>query len=174
MLTEWRPVVGHEGLYEVSDHGHVRRQGTMCAMKTRLSTKGYPSIQLRKDGRRRRHSVHVLVAEAFLGPRPPGLIVNHKDTSKVNNQVSNLEWTTYLENSQHAAAHGLVGGRPMPGEENGRAKLTVEQVAEIRLLKGKLGARNIAKKFGVSRSAVQFIHQDKHWKQPETTCRVAG
>jgi hypothetical protein len=165
----WCPIPGYEGWYEVSSFGRVRRiLGCRGATAGRILRQhfagGYPALSLYRNDRKTKFQVHVLVATAFYGPRPPGYHVNHKDTDKSNNRADNLEWITPAANVQHALAHGLHGGRPLPGEANGRAKLGAASVEEIRRLKGRLGARMIAKRFGVSRSAVQLIHQGKSWR----------
>ena len=107
MMEEWRPVVGYEDYYEVSDRGNVRskdrvvaqRNGTQKRIKGRLMTKSkgngkgyYQSVMVSKDGMPKRKLVHRLVAEAFI-PNPCGLPeVNHVDEDKTNNAASNLEW----------------------------------------------------------------------------------
>ena len=72
--------------------------------------------------------------------------VNHIDGNKLNNYVDNLEWCTQSENIQHAVATGLKA----QGEEHGRAKLTNEQVEEIRANPYGLTLEKLAEKFGVS------------------------
>lgn len=115
---EWRPVVGYEGIYEVSNVGRVRSvprvdaAGRVRAPKIKAQTlsNGYPMVLLYKDRKQRAARVHVLVAEAFLGPRPPGLVVNHIDHDKTNNQTENLEYVTQLENIQAAVRAGRFSG----------------------------------------------------------------
>lgn len=99
----WKPVKGYEGLYEVSDKGNVRSlnyrglNGRVHELVL-LDVKGYLKVNLWKDDEMKSHSVHRLVAEAFI-PNPDGKPqVNHKDEVKSNNVVENLEWATSLEN----------------------------------------------------------------------------
>lgn len=164
----WRPVVGWVGFYSISDCGRVRRDGAgRGAVVGRILThkrghKGYAYIDLSRGDQKTRRLVHQLVAEAFLPPRPSHLHhPNHRDADKLNNHARNLEWTTAQENNAHARVLGLVPA--LCGERNGRAKLTTEQVGEIRVLRGVIGARAIAARFGIARSLVQRIHQGRAW-----------
>ncbi|MDE6946278.1 MAG: HNH endonuclease [Anaeroplasmataceae bacterium] len=64
---------------------------------------GYLDAHLRKNGKRKHHKVHRLVAEAFI-PNPDNLpIVNHKDENKLNNRLCNLEWCTYEYNNTYGS-----------------------------------------------------------------------
>lgn len=98
MTEEWRPIVGYEGLYEVSNTGQVRRVSDLMVLKF-SDRKGYCGVRLRKDGKRKMFSVHRLVAIAFI-QNPYGLPqVNHKDENKKNNNVDNLEWCDHIYNN---------------------------------------------------------------------------
>jgi hypothetical protein len=153
----WRPVVGYEDQYEVSDQGRVRR-----FLRVRTSVPGYRTVTFHPDdGRNTTIFVHVLVAEAFIGPRPPGMQVNHKDANKQNNHPSNLEWVTPRGNIQHASSMGLLPDQR--GERGHGAKLTWSQVSEIRRLHGQLTQKAIAELFGVSSSLIGLIHRGKAW-----------
>lgn len=111
MREEWRPVVGYEGFYEVSNLGRVRgvdrkdargvfRPGIL--RKTRIDKKtGYEYVYLRKDGMEKNCTVHRLVAQAFL-PAPDGDVeVNHINENRTDNRAENLEWVTRKQNSNH-------------------------------------------------------------------------
>jgi hypothetical protein len=108
-----RPVPSWPGLY-ATPAGEIWSarlgKGTrrMCPV---IATRGYLSLVTVWSGRRRSVRVHVLVAEAFLGPRPPGMDINHKDAVKTNNRPENLEYVTHTENMRHAARMGLMGRR---------------------------------------------------------------
>lgn len=166
---KWNPVPEYESLYEVSSKGDVRSIGKgphrhTGRVLTWKVTREYAAVDLARDGRKRRFSIHTLVLLAHVGPRPFSRAEgNHKNGNKRDNHYKNLEWTTHTGNGQHASASGLLRPPSLKGESNGRAKLTVRDVEKIRALRGTLGQRAIAKAFGVSRTAIQLIHQGKHW-----------
>lgn len=90
----WRPVIGHEGRYEVSSLGRVRSLLTNKILKQSKNSSGYFVVGCSTKSRSGNKLVHRLVAESFI-PNPLNLPqVNHKDENKENNSVSNLEWCT--------------------------------------------------------------------------------
>ncbi len=89
--------------YQVSDLGRVKRTKIL---KPRMSGGGYYVVSLCVDGKAKNHYIHQLVAKSFLD-KPDGSVVNHKDGVKVNNQLSNLEWTTQSKNISHSYDIGL-------------------------------------------------------------------
>lgn len=103
----WRSVVNYEGIYEVSDQGQVRRVADLVLMTQRINWR-WPRwfVRLTKDGVRSVQSVHVLVAEAFLGPRPEGHEVCHNDGDRDNNCLTNLRYDTHSGNMLDAVSHG--------------------------------------------------------------------
>ena len=117
MIEEWRPVVGYEGLYEVSSYGRVRSldryveysNGRIHLYKGKVLSllKGkYGYIQVSVYYKRKMYKkyVHRLVAQAFI-PNPDNLpMVNHKDEDKSNCMVDNLEWCDAKYNSTYGTA----------------------------------------------------------------------
>lgn len=169
---QWRPIPGFDG-YEVSSLGRVRSYrrhggrgrellGTPRAKKVHAASTGYLSVTLQKpDGNRcGKYTVHTLVALAFLGPRPEGMQVAHADGNRLNARLDNLRYATADENAEDKRRHGT----DTPGERNGRHKLTDRDVLEIRELRSR-GAlqRELAEKFGVSRSAIHFVLSGQRW-----------
>jgi hypothetical protein len=165
----WRPVVGYEDHYEVSDDGYVRRiKAAPGATVGRIlffakDRKGYRRVTLSVGGKGKRPAVHRLVAHAFIGPPPPGAECNHIDGNKKNNVVANLEWVTPLENHRHARRLGLI--RPLEGEANGRAKLTLAQVGEIRALAGTETQQTTASRYGISAVRVGQLQRGLGWQR---------
>ena len=93
--------------YIVSNTGRVRRERS-TEDKIPRERKGYLSVDLYSDGKRKTKRVHRLVAETFL-PNPDNKPeVNHIDGNKHNNDVSNLEWVNSKENCRHAWDNGLI------------------------------------------------------------------
>lgn len=172
-LEIWRPVLGFESLYEVSQLGRIRhvikidRHGNPYLGQPRkqlVSSDGYLFVQLYIPGVAKRKSprVHVLVAHAFLGTKPKGMEINHIDGNKQNNRVENLEYCSHAQNMAHAALHNLLANNQ--GEHNCNAKLTDSDVYEIRRFSS-LGETNvaIAKRFNVTDVLVSKIVRRKLW-----------
>jgi len=108
----WKPVVGFEEVYEVSEFGDVRRikpaQGTRrgTLLKPINDGRGYAVYNLHSPGRRVRAKAHRLVLEAFVGASPDGMWALHYDDNPQNNHVSNLRWGTRIENGADRARNG--------------------------------------------------------------------
>lgn len=108
-LEEWRDIPGYEGVYAASNLGRILslpridcggrkwRGGILSQHKV----KGYYKSGLHYAGKNILHSVHRLVASAFI-PNPTNLPeVNHKDENPLNNKVENLEWCDKIYNRNY-------------------------------------------------------------------------
>ena len=122
---------------------------------------GYNSVGVSRNGRRRTLAVHVMVCEAFYGPRQVGHCVRHLDGQKTLNIPENLAWGTFAQNEADKRRHG----RASFGENHGGAKLTDEGVRIIRasIPFGLWNARDAAVVFGVSESRVRAIARGIGW-----------
>ena len=114
MSEEWRDIKGYEGLYQVSDQGHVKSlerkvrhwRGGERIQKERIlkpsnDRGGYLLVSLCDGEKRKTYTVHRLVCQAFHENPENKPCVNHIDENKTNNCASNLEWCTYAENNTH-------------------------------------------------------------------------
>lgn len=174
---EWRDVPGYEGLYKVSYFGVIMsvarkwksgrwlirsHEGKLMAQS--IDRKGYYKVGLCKDGKSKMLAVHRLVAMAF-HPNPDNKPqVNHKDTNKRNNHKDNLEWATNSQNMQHAHDNGLMNMRI--GEKHPKAKLKAEDIPVIR--SSTLSDYELAKQYGISRSAMREARIGKTWQHINT------
>ncbi len=127
-MTTWRLIVlpPHELLneYHVSDQGQVRIGDAGQPLYTEPSDSGYHRVRLvRRDGTRNWYRVHLLVLEAFVGPRPaPRYHGAHNNGDKNNNTLLNLSWKTPEGNEADKKLHGTATGgkagvRPLPAQE---------------------------------------------------------
>ena len=116
----WKPVVGYEGIYEVSSLGRVkscertiiRKDGRKMnvrgkIMKPSIIRIGYEQIDLSKKDNAETVYVHRLVGKAFIENPYNKEQINHKNGVKTDNRVENLEWVTSQENMRHAFKNGL-------------------------------------------------------------------
>lgn len=179
---EWRPTYCAPDFYEVSNFGRVRRATYAPPPVHGLDTAGrvltphlnrqnrYLSVGLRgfHESNARTHLVHVLVAHAFLDPKPtPEHTVNHIDGTRANNRAGNLEWATRLEQIAHAVQLGRMNGHPSlaeQGEKNPQVKLTEAIVRVIRYAPVRFSHRDLADLFEVSPSLIGKIRARKNWK----------
>lgn len=117
----WKEVNGFEGFYAVSNYGRVKsvkriieyKDGRIYKypsklLKAKIDTRGYLQIGFNVKGKKTNHRIHRLVAETFLGkPDKKLMSVNHIDGIKTNNNLNNLEWVTYSENTRKGYEIGL-------------------------------------------------------------------
>jgi len=90
--------------YQVSDTGKIRRllaNGKYKILKGSVNNRGYRYIQLQRNGKRLNFFIHVAVAKQFIGPRPKGKVIDHKDRNKQNNKVDNLRYVSQRFNSNN-------------------------------------------------------------------------
>lgn len=173
----WKPV--YDGVYEVSEFGDVRRVRNLRkdgTVRASTGSSGYTKVTLFPPQGRTTVYVHRLVAGAFIGPCPDGLVVNHLDGNKLNNHFSNLEYTTYGGNSRHASNSGLLptglrhGRHTHPertarGERGGRTKVTEGQVIAIREARANgSSVAALALEYGLCKSGICAIVNRINWK----------
>lgn len=176
-MTEWKPVKGYEGLYEISntglvkalerrvDRGKCHRTWETHIKRYGVDGNGYFRVSLSKDGVNKTHKVHRLVAQAFID-NPNNLPqVNHIDGNKQNNHVDNLEWCTNSENQKHACKLGL---KRLDGEFNPQSKLSQSDVNNIRAVykprDKEFSTVALAKKYGVHRKTITRIVTGQYWR----------
>lgn len=159
---EWRPVVGAFSAHFVSSRGRVR--GPKGILKAAVGLPGYKRVGIRYGDGYRNKRVHVLVAEAFLGPRPPKHEVAHADGNPLNNRVENLRYATRKQNVDDARRHGTM----RTGERQPQAKLTPEKIrwARENMIRGSatMGNKAIAKMFGVAPMTLSQAVRGLYWK----------
>lgn len=157
---EWRTIPEHEG-YQVSSLGRV--MGPRGLRKMRQQRGGYLSFNV-WDGKYMTLFPHRLAAAAFLGPKPDGFQVNHKNGDKSDNRVENLEYVTPSQNVRHAHRLGLIDFRR--GEQHQNSTTTEEVVREVRRLYAttRLPVSEIARRTGLRYNHAWQIARNKLWK----------
>ena len=174
-MERWKPIPGFSG-YEVSTYGRVRTyrpangRGAFLNEPREINPRtitGKPYLRVTltdNDGQQVTRRVHILVLETFIGPRPTQEHgTRHLDGNPKNNHLDNLLWGTAQENADDRLAHGTQ----VRGKKVGIAKLTEQQVQEIKAAipfwkKGM--ATSFANKFGVGRTAITEIRNNNTWR----------
>ena len=154
----WQTVVVDDR-YEVSNLGRVRNAKTGAVLSSYgASVKKYPVVTLGHSDKR---YVHVLVAEAFIGPRGDHQVCRHLNDNPLDNRSDNLAWGSQRDNMEDAARNGSI----RKGEDLKVSKLKEADVYEIRrLLAEGLTQSAIAKIFGVTQSAICRVNKRNNWK----------
>lgn len=157
----WKPVVGYEGLYDVSNTGRIRtyyqhsrgrkiKDTPQRIVKQSRGDFGYLLFKLAKNGNSSTQKIHRIVLTAFVGPCPPGMECLHLDGNSSNNNLSNLKWGTHTENMS------LV---------KSGAKITPEDVIKIRKYRTSgLSYPAIARLFPISRHEISYIVRGLRWQ----------
>lgn len=143
--------------YRIKENGEIYSPAKKRLLKKTLLKNGYYAIGIKN----KLFYLHRLLAQSFI-PNPFNKkCINHKDGNKLNNNIDNLEWCTYKENNIHGFKNGFNHGTSYYGEDNNAAKVTNEQVLQIRKTKGLL--KDIGKQFGLSVSQVWSIKNFQSW-----------
>jgi hypothetical protein len=172
-IEQWRPVLGFEDSYEVSDAGRVRSIARLRAgyqmisgrmLKLQEMRTGYLYVGLSRAPRYKHGYVHIMVLEAFVGKRPaPGYDARHLDGNCQNNRLPNLAWGTKLDNAADMQRHGTTPR--MTGEKHGMHRLLTEDIALIfELRRQGMTLEQIGSEVGVSYAHVSNILRGKRWK----------
>ena len=149
----------------VSTDGLVKRVETNKILNQKLDKNNYLSVSISMGSRYNTKSmlVHRLVAETFI-PNPENKpVITHIDGNTINNNVNNLKWTTRKENRQHLINMGLELNEK--GSLSCNSKLSPNEISYCRKMyqpRSKLyGCNALAKRFGVSKSTMSYILNNK-------------
>ncbi len=161
----WKPLPSSPS-YDISNLGNVRswvyrqdptqRSKNPRLIKGAFNSAGYRTCSIWRAPRTNKtRTIHALVMEAWVGPRPKGMEVAHLNGDSHDNRLENLRYVTHLENEGHKAEHGT---KALGSTVNG-AIMAEWQVAEIRYLSSKgISGVDIGRLFGVSHKYVSQIN----------------
>jgi hypothetical protein len=153
--------------YYVSEDGNVYRKwsyGYKKMKQSKIHDRNYYRTNLSINGKNVSYLTHRMVGECFI-PNPENKPeINHDDGNGLNNHVSNLIWSTTIENMEHSIKNKLHSR----GETHGKRKLTdliVKQIREEYQFKSKDNNTNsLSKKYGVNVGTINNIIKNKTWK----------
>ena len=157
-----KPLIGYEGLYEITSDGKIYSLPKRTLKRRQIvrfsrNNSGYDCVALCKNGKHRTHTVHKLVMETFVGERPEHMDIDHINGIKSDNNVDNLRYCTRSENMKNARRNGFKNY----GEHSRFSKLTQDNVDYIR--NSQMTQSQLAEKFGVSVATISRIIRYKIW-----------
>jgi hypothetical protein len=168
----WLPVVGFEGVYEVSDHGRVRSLDRVATglngvrrpisgrvLRGSVSVRGYYRVSLSWDGRQEWPQVSRLVLAAFVGACPAGQQAAHGDGKPWNNHVSNLRWATPKANTADKVIHGTM----LYGETHWHAQVSEADVVAMRMAYDGTNRVELAAEYGIGNGCLTKILCGETW-----------
>lgn len=152
----WKPVVGWEQYYEVSTLGRVKSLRRNKILNSRRNKGGYRTVSFWKGHYQKLNRVHSVMLETFVGPRPTGWVINHKNGIRYDNRLENLEYISWQGNIDHGVELGHFC-----------KKLTPLDVMEIKrlLTAPNVNMTHIGNQFGVTVQMIYNIREEKSWKR---------
>lgn len=178
LVEQWVPVLGFEGLYEVSDFGRVRSLTTIREhggyrpreIKGKILSSGssrrYKKVTLWDTyGIQTEFRVHVLVAKTFIS-NPNNLpLVLHRDDNQHNNAVTNLRWGTKKDNWKDAVGNNKIPIRKLTPELATTIKKRLREEAHTLMKRSGGGLdRRLAKEYGLNPSTIGDIRKERIWR----------
>lgn len=173
MTETWKPALGYEGFYEVSDCGNVRsldrehltnnkfgpmvrhRKGKLLSRT--IGNDGYVQVRLCRDGNAKTLRLARVVLSSFIGVDDKRVEACHLDHDRKNNKLGNLAWGTRQENEDQKSSSG---NRPRNTVNN----LTCNDVQRIRVLRNEgLTLKDIGALVGTHFTNVSLILRGKTW-----------
>ena len=158
--------------YEISNFGNLRKKtkaGKYINIKGSINNRGYRYFQVQRDGKRINNLFHHMVSNEFIGKRPNGLIVDHIDQDKLNNNVDNLRYTTHTENMRNckrykddieekdkALRHKIIQKRLVMENINSK-RFKCEICPQITKLSGVFASRSLMEKHNHSKRHIHRV-----------------
>jgi hypothetical protein len=148
--------------YSISKEGQVFSHISKKWIKCCIGTGGYRYVGVYDDDKKvKTRKVSRLVLEAFVGPCPIGFHAGHLSGVNTDDRLCNLAWISPKQNAAHKKLHGTAN----VGERHPQAKLTWDQVKEIRrLYVRRKNTGELSRAFGVCKSTIALIGGGKTWK----------
>jgi hypothetical protein len=164
-VETWRPIPMTPG-YEASSLGRIRNTARMYVLSTSPNTTGYLHFTASLNGRRKTQTVHRAVCAAFHGEPPTSRHqAAHGNGIKTDNRSENLRWATPSENTMDAIGHGTWNRVHQTRRIRSHLiKLSEDQAREIVALKGRAGATEVARRYGMSRGAIRSIWDGRSFR----------
>lgn len=158
-MEEWADILGFKN-FAVSTLGRVKNKKTGTIRKQQINKGRYPQVVI-YNGKNRTKTIHTLVLETFIGPRPDGMECRHLNGDKTDNRLANLAWGTPKENAQDKIKHCVQ----MRGSGIYCAILDEQKVTVIKfLLHVGISQSDIGKFFGISHKQIHKISKGITWK----------
>lgn len=153
MTETFKNIPGCGDRYSCYDDGRIYSFYRKRFLNFTLNEDGYFKTTLIVNGIKKYLVVHRVIAMTFIGPCPDGMVVNHKNGIRTDNNVSNLEYLTPADNERHARS---VLGKKLLGEKASRSKIKKETVLEIRNMRTTTGKTylEISKYFKLSSAQI--------------------
>jgi len=143
--------------YLISSNGDIWSKKVNRWLKSAHQKSGrYLTCTLYKNDKPTYHSVHKLILRAFVGECPKGMQCRHLNGNSKDNRLENLCWGTGSENQIDCLRHGTYNCGPF-SEQDVRIVIYMWRT-------GQFTQREIADIYGVDKSAINRIINQKRWR----------